>query len=127
MDIHEGVENPRARADRLALGAALIVLGVLLTLDHAGWWPLGGMRQIWPLFLLTLGLGRLLSPQRRGEGVLLVSLAAILLLHTYHVARLHQTWPLLVVLCGVAMLLRAHGADGRGHPRTPSVHVRWHA
>lgn len=106
---HE-IDRPRRRAgvahERLALGLGLIGLGLLLTLDQLGLAALGGMRQLWPLILIALGLGRLVASERRAGGALLLGLGLIFLLHSYRVARLHQTWPLFLVLGGISMLVR---------------------
>ena len=124
MNAFEHRPRTRAATDRLALGLVLIVLGLLLALDQAGLWAVGGLHELWPLFLVALGLGRLASPARRGSGVMMLGLGLIFLAQTGHVAPLHQTWPLILVLAGISMLLRRHdGACAR--PQPPDERAGW--
>ena len=104
-----------ARDDRRrwTTGTLLIALGLLLLagrLDDVFDWEFRGY---WPLALIALGVVRFWvtkdDPQR--GGFWLVTVGTILFLHTQHVLRLHESWPLFVVAAGVAILLKEWGGS----------------
>lgn len=111
---------PRERRpvpERLALGAALIVLGSLLMLDKMGLIAVGGMNQLWPLFLVALGIGKLAKSGARGGGVMLLGVGLIFLAQSCGIAPMDRTWPLFLVLGGIVMLLRGVLGDDRCESR----------
>jgi hypothetical protein len=98
-------EGTRQRG--LFFGLALIVLGTLLTLDRLGFADANAYWAYWPLLLVALGLGRLVGPvgpDERRHGGWLVFIGGVLLLHTLHLFRLHDSWPLFVVAAGVSWI-----------------------
>lgn len=98
--------------EKLALGLVLIVLGLLLALEQAGFLAPGGLHTWWPLFLIGLGLARLLSPGQSG-GLMMFGLGVLFLLQTCHLAPLRQTWPLMLVLAGISMVVHRRRPGGR--------------
>ena len=98
-------------------GVVAFLVGVVLAVEQVGLWAVGGLHRLWPLFVVALGVARLVAPARRGDGLLTFGAGLLFLAHTCHVARLHQTWPLFLVLVGISMLLRGR-ADACQAPRT---------
>lgn len=111
-------ESTRQRG--LFFGMALVALGTLLTLDRLGFAGANAYWAYWPLLLVALGLGRLvgpIGPDERRHGGWLVFMGCVLLLHTLHVFRLHDSWPLFLVAAGVSWIWSGwRGAARCCHP-----------
>ena len=75
--------------------------------SQAGWYRLGDVTRLWPLALLVVGVRR--GPLTR-DGFLWIGWGALLLTWSIGLWSFHQSWPLLLVLYGVAMV--AFGASG---------------
>ncbi len=96
-------------------GLGLVVLGAALLLREWGMLPsvhLG--RYIAPAVLIGLGASRWLSPRadgRGGSGLTLIALGVLLLLGNLHVWSLHQSWPILLVIIGIGIMLRPMRRD----------------
>jgi len=98
-------ESTRQRG--LFFGMTLIALGTVLTLDRLGLADANAYWAYWPLLLVALGLGRLvgpIGPDERRHGGGLVFIGGVLLLHTLHIFRLHDSWPLFVVAAGLSWI-----------------------
>jgi hypothetical protein len=109
------------RASRHAtFGVLLILLGLLMLADQLriGFDPLGlriNVGQAWPVILLVLGAGRFVAARREGRtggGYWLFFVGTVLLLHTYRVLTLSQSWPLFIIGGGVSLMF-----DRRDQPR----------
>ncbi len=108
IEARDVARPPRAvQAEKLGLGVALIVVGALWTAQTLGWVRVSPMRVLWPLFVIAPGLARVLLPGRRRGGLLMVGLGAVFLAHTTGLFRMHQLWPLFLVLGGASMVMRA--------------------
>lgn len=90
----------------MTTGAIIIVVGLLLLAGQldSGW----HFGRLWPLILVALGAGKYLSTTpdgRRGDGLWLLSLGGIFLLHTFRILSLQHSWPLFIVLGGLQIML----------------------
>jgi lia operon protein LiaF len=110
------------QASQMTTGLVVVLVGLVLL---AGQFRVGlDLSRLWPLILIVLGVGRFLSTDkngRRGNGGWLLFLGGLFLLHTFHIWTIRQSWPLLVVAGGVAMMFKrdrtpppAPGAPGAG-------------
>jgi hypothetical protein len=100
------VQSPESRNPlALVVGTALIVVGVLTALDRTGVVAWTHQRNLWPLILIAIGLAQLTytydSRPRRGFSLTLVG--SWLLLYELGVMSIDNSWPLVVVVIGVAM------------------------
>ena len=107
----------RPRADiairmtpRLVFGLAVMVLGLLLTLDNMGVLEAREYVRFWPVVLIAVGLSRFLQPPEvcpRGPALVWIGVGVAFLLNTLHVIRIRQLWPLVLLLVGGSMVWRA--------------------
>ena len=100
-------------------GTLLIGLGVLFTLDNFGVVSAGDIFRYWPLFLVGLGLLKIVQsrlPEQRIGGAVLLGIGALLLLRSLHVISFHlrDVWPILLVIRGALMVWRSMGRRDPG-------------
>jgi hypothetical protein len=107
--------RPRLDPGRLAAGIAIIVLGILLLLDHAGVVDWGTRSGWWPIIAVIFGVARLATG---GEGVrsgaFFVAIGVWGFLNEYGVLRYEESWPLLLVIAGGSMVLGSFRSPGLG-------------
>lgn len=82
-------------------GAVCIAVGVLLLGAQADWWKVGAVAHWWPVVLIAIGVRRGIATH---DGFLWVGWGGLLLLWASGVWPLRESWPLLLVLYGVAMI-----------------------
>ena len=87
-------------------GAVFIAAGILLLGSQAGWWSLGSFVRWWPLGLVAIGVERGL---RTRDGFIWVGWGVLLLSWSTHLWSWRETWPLLLVLYGVALVVWPSG------------------
>lgn len=97
---------------RLVFGIAIIVVGVLFTLDNLGIASAGEVLRWWPVVLIGYGASRLFGFSRRpnlSAGLLFTLGGAWMLLHNLGLISvgLGVLWPLLLVLVGISMVSAA--------------------
>ena len=102
----------RRNGPRLFLGLIVIAVGVLFTLDKLGYVNAGDLWEYWPVFLIAIGLGRVVQPRAthgRGFGVVLIVIGTWFLLSNLDVIdyRIWDFWPVLLVVLGILMVWRA--------------------
>jgi hypothetical protein len=110
------------QASQITKGMVLVVIGLLLLAGqiHIAWdWndEFGRVDagRLWPLILVTIGIGRFLAPREDGHwpgGVVLVFLGGVFLMHTLDVMSLRDAWPLFIVAGGLSVMLSGHRATG---------------
>src|ERR1700676_1024926 len=107
-------DEPQTTPDsgRLAMGVAVISLGVLLLLDHAGVIDWGTRTGWWPLLAIIFGVTRLATGGVR-SGAFWMLIGAWGLLNEYGVLQFEDSWPLLLVIAGGSMVLGSLGAPRR--------------
>ena len=121
----------RKQTSQAMTGMLLIVLGLIFLGRDLGGWPEWNIQRLWPLFLIVIGIGQMISsdgadprnpdgtsgpvtvgvvtPNRDGKmgsGLWMIFLGGLFLLHTYKVATLHKTWPLFIVVFGLSLMTR---------------------
>jgi hypothetical protein len=89
----------------------------MLTLDKAGWLEVGSIGRLWPVFLILIGLSRLVQPggePGRGFGAILVFVGGWWLLYNLDLTDvwLFDYWPLILVAVGLSILWRAVSRRG---------------
>jgi len=115
------------RHNHLAWGLVLVAFGVLLLLRQAGVLPPSfDAGDLWPLLLVGLGLARV--GWRRGLvgnlfSLVLVAAGVVLLLENLGgvTIGLTQYWPVLVVLAGVALMLKGPRRGSQASRETASI------
>jgi len=89
--------------ERSAWGVTLIVVGLIFLGDRLGWGVGWNMGRLWPLIPIAIGLVHVVSG-RGSEGVWLLFVGGLFLLHMNHIVRLSASWPLFIVAAGIGML-----------------------
>jgi hypothetical protein len=127
------------RSSQILTGVLMVAVGLIFLSDRMDWawgWHLSFSR-LWPVLLIVFGVGRVIvrddidacgpapagevgvetrpakARYRLGDGFWLVLVGVLMLLHTNHVMRLDQSWPLFIVGGGLALMF------GRRRERTP--------
>jgi hypothetical protein len=94
----------------LATGLILIVVGVLFFLDRLDIADFGDLFQDWwPMVLVIIGIPKLLRRETVWSGLWMIGLGAWLEVTVHHVWGLTfgNSWPLLLILMGAGITLRA--------------------
>ena len=104
------------QASHFTFGLLLIAVGLVLLSGQLdlGW--RAGLRHLWPVVFLVLGAGHLLNSEasdRVGKGLWFLCIGGVLLLHSYDILSLRQSWPLFIVAGGVSMMFASnkHGCS----------------
>src|SRR5262245_46803645 len=104
----------------VTIGLFMIVAGAVLVLDHLGFVQIRSFGLWWPLLVMVIGLGKIMSrvPERDlPEGVMLILMGAWFLSVVHHWMGLtwRNSWPLIFVAVGAKTVLQAL------KPRAPRV------
>lgn len=91
------------------IGAAFVVVGLAVLGAELDLWTGARLHQLWPLALIAVGVG--IGPQR-SDGLLWIGYGGLLLLATTHVMPLRDSWPLLLVLHGLALMFPSSSCGG---------------
>jgi hypothetical protein len=106
----------RIDGDKVFWGSLVFAAGVILLLNSLGIldpsWTLG---RFWPLFIVTVGISKLLHRRSIWSGLWLIVLGAWLQAVTLHVRGFtyESSWPLLLVILGAGIILRTIVGSGR--------------
>jgi uncharacterized membrane protein HdeD (DUF308 family) len=96
---------------RLLSGLTLITIGSLFWLDEIGRLEVRNLWEFWPLILVAHGLAKILSRDacgNKGGGWLLLALGGLFFFDvTLDTLDIDQTWPLLLLVGGVASVWQA--------------------
>lgn len=106
---------------RALLGFLLIAVGAVLLLDQAGTIEAGEViGDWWPLVPIVLGTGQLLEQRRLNVGPLIViGVGVLLLLNQLEILQYdiwRVVWPVLLIIAGLALLVRRAGRVPAGRP-----------
>ena len=98
-------------ATKLILGIFFTILGILWTADNLALLRADDFLRFWPAVVVLIGLVKLADPTRRVIGVILTVVGASLLAYTAGWLRftIFDFWPLLVILVGATIVIRALG------------------
>lgn len=110
MNAPDDTKAPSPFSPKLVVGVAIIVAGLVLTLDNLGLIEAHTIFKLWPLVLVVMGVAKI--RQDRGSGSLggwfLVLGGAFLLLFTLGGAHLSEALaPMLVVAVGILIVVKA--------------------
>jgi LiaF transmembrane domain len=104
------LDQPRQSVspEAAAIGAVIMMLGVVLLLDQAGIVRWSGGWTFWPFALIGGGLAKLLTRREDGSraGGWLLFIGVWLLLNDLHVLR-RNSWPLFIVAVGISIIWKA--------------------
>ena len=126
-------DDDRKRTSRVVAGVLFLLLGSLFLLQNLGVLHAGRLSDYWPLLLVWLGLSRLLGPRRSyhfASGAVLLVLGVLFQLDRLGVFwfHIHDFWPVLLVVAGVALIaesfLRRRAGPDRfdgGYPAGPET------
>ena len=100
----------------LVTGLMLIGLGLIFLASNLGSLPELDVERMWPLVLVVIGVGQLFSGDADGRigGLTLILTGAIFLAHTYRVVRLHDSWPLFIVVAGLSVMFGSRNRKVEG-------------
>lgn len=106
---------------RILFGVGVIGVGVMALLDNLHSYEPPLLRTFWPLLLVLFGLGRLVWPRHAGSwlfGTGLIVVGGLLTAQNlgYTHLELRHWWPVLIILGGVAILLRGVFPHRSGRP-----------
>jgi hypothetical protein len=108
--------NPVNRKDFVS-GLLLVAMGLIFLASNLGTFPPVDVARMWPVVLLVIGLGQLFSSDVEGRvgGLTLILTGAIFLAHNYRVVRLHDSWPMFIVIAGLSVMFgsRTRKVEGR--------------
>jgi predicted membrane protein len=94
--------NPKGR---MTLGIVLIVIGLVLTLHHAGILSIQGLGRWWPLLLIGIGIVKVRQPIEEGQRAAGTALLFVgCLLQIVSVLSFGKGWPLVFVALGGLLL-----------------------
>ena len=100
----------RVHVGRIIFGLFFAWLGVLFFLDQLGWINIGSWWRFWPVFLILIGVVKLVTPPYRNifGALFLMALGGAFLLNEFHVFHLQwrYLWPGFIVLGGLSMVFR---------------------
>ena len=96
----------------VTIGLFMIAAGMVLVLDHMGVVQIGSIGSWWPLLVVAIGLGKIVSPvpeRDLAEGVMLMVLGAWFLsvVHYWMGLTWRNSWPLAFVAIGAKTVLQA--------------------
>ena len=108
----------RKQRSQVLTGVTMITVGLIFLGQRADWWPGLDFGRLWPLLPIVIGLGRMALPEPddrgrsngRFDGVWLVFVGVIFLMHNFHIMRIGQSWPLFIVAGGLAILFGSRKA-----------------
>ena len=102
--MEQGLDQHQSRAKQIGFGVTLAAAGLLLASQGLNIWH---VFSLWPLFLVGLGLSKILAAccrKERRSGVWLLALGLWFALNQFTILGYHQTWPMLLVAIGGFMV-----------------------
>lgn len=106
----EDAKSPSPFSPKLVLGVAIIVAGLVLTLDNLGLIEAHTILKLWPLVLVAMGVAKIRQDRNGGGmgGWFLVLGGVFLLLFTFSRGHLAEALaPMLVVAVGILIVVKA--------------------
>ncbi|WP_257304100.1 cell wall-active antibiotics response protein [Geothrix campi] len=110
MTAAEDAKAPSPFSPKLVLGVAIIVAGLVLTLDNLGLIQAHTIFKLWPLVLVAMGVAKIRQDRQNSSlgGWFLVLGGAFLLLFTFGRGHLADALgPMLVVALGILIVVKA--------------------
>jgi Cell wall-active antibiotics response 4TMS YvqF/Domain of unknown function (DUF5668) len=105
---------------QVILGVGIVIFGLALTADNAGWADAQDILRFWPLAIVAVGLAKFLGSSSRSSrlfaGIVTVVGAAMTAEQVFNVRiRVWDWWPLAIVAMGLVIISKAFG----GGPKRP--------
>lgn len=100
----------REKNSGVVIGAFVILFGIVLLIHELGLLGRFSVFDLWPLILVVLGIGRVISPReptQKAQGWFLIAIGFFLGLHTLGFIQIARYWPLILVGVGLLMLQRS--------------------
>ncbi len=110
MNAPDDAKAPSPFSPKLVLGVAIIVAGLVLTLDNLGLIQAHTILKLWPLVLVVMGIAKIRQDRHSSSlgGWFLVLGGAFLLLFTFGGGHLTEAMaPMLVVAVGILIVIKA--------------------
>ena len=110
MNAPDDAKAPSPFSPKLVLGVAIIVAGLVLTLDNLGLIQAHTILKLWPLVLVAMGIAKIRQDRHSSSlgGWFLVLGGAFLLLFTFGGGHLTEAMaPMLVVAVGILIVIKA--------------------
>ncbi len=122
-------ERERLHGGRVAAGVILIAAGVFFLLFNLGVVEIDVPWQWWPLVLVAIGTGRLVTAgnhEERRSGVTLILIGGWLLVNFLDLFGLgwRNSWPLLIIIAGGMMVWKALARPERPAIASPERPMR---
>ncbi len=97
------------RTSRLIAGGLLLLVGALFVLQNLGVLHAGHLGDYWPLFLVWIGLSKMIGPGRGHHfvwGTVILALGILFQLDRLDIIWVHMEdlWPAFLVTAGVALI-----------------------
>lgn len=114
------------RVSRLIAGGLLLFVGALFVLQNLGYVRAGQFGDYWPLFLVWIGLSRMIGPARArhfASGLVIFALGVFFQLDRLDViwVPMRQFWPILLIAVGFGLIADSLISRRRGGARiTPT-------
>lgn len=111
----------RGFSPRLFFGFVIMAIGLLLTLDNLGILESRGFWRYWPVLLIVGGLLRTVESRRERrlpDGVGMLLLGVLFLVHNLGLLHFRQLWPILLLAVGGSMVWKAFYGREIGRPET---------
>ncbi|MEO5933462.1 MAG: DUF5668 domain-containing protein [Duganella sp.] len=101
---------------QMAIGVAVIVIGLLFLVDNLGWVDLDFRRHLWPTALIFFGILKLLQTRTTSGKVIgggLIAAGCVTILRQAGIIDLHwhSLWPVLLIVFGVVVVFKS--TEGR--------------
>ncbi len=97
---------------QLAWGGVLLLLGSAMLLSNLDVFDLGSLWRHWPLIVVAMGIGKLISsetPRERGNALWWLFIGAWLYISVLRVFGFgfHDSWPILLIGIGISMVAKS--------------------
>lgn len=107
-------EKTCSMTSQAIIGVIVLLLGVILTLGNFDIIDSASVLRFWPVLLIIFGAIRALQPgrsDRRFSGIIIAAIGLLMLLHRLDIVwfEFWDLWPLLLILIGGSLMLKASG------------------
>lgn len=122
MQVTKAYDFSRTRLSaQLFIGAAVVFLGVLFTLDNLDVLASGPILRWWPIVIVLLGVSRMVGYGTRSQpvtGGVIAGVGVLLLFSNLNIISfsIWDLWPLVLVAAGAALVMRGMRRTQEGSP-----------
>lgn len=106
--------TPSVDVGKLVFGVAVIVLGIGFWLDEMDRFDVGELFLYWPVLLIAIGLGKMVSPEQRGKrcgGITLIVVGTLFLLNNMGILAFGDSWPIALIIAGIYLVWQGFGSS----------------